>query len=131
MLRSRNLKARFSNEIGQSTERSWEWKEERSHAFVKEPIRLEYRQAYRNPRKSGRGGEEPSLGCCLSLMHIFWWLDIAVFSSLFSAIVSLCGVHLSLLHLVSADNIRGRRVEKTYRSHSLPHCPRLGLHGLA
>jgi hypothetical protein len=58
-------------------------------------------------------------------------LDIGVFSSLFSAIysfTSLCVVHLSLLHLVSADSIRGRRVEETYRrSHSLPHSPGLRL----
>jgi hypothetical protein len=55
-----------------------------------------------------------------------------VFSrSLFSAILSLCGIHLSLLHLVSADSIRGRRVEETYRSHSLPHSPGPDLHGRA
>jgi hypothetical protein len=60
-------------------------------------------------------------------MQISWWLDIGVFSSLFSAILSLCVVYLSLLHLVSADSIRGRRVEEAYRSHSLPHSPGLGL----
>jgi len=84
---------------------------------VKEPIRLEYRHAYHDPRKSGR----EALTRVLALGDAdFLWLDIDVFASLFSAILLLCRVHLSLLHLVSADNIRGRRVEETYRSHSLP-----------
>jgi hypothetical protein len=31
---------RFGKELGPSTESNWEWKEEGSHAFMKQPIRF-------------------------------------------------------------------------------------------
>jgi hypothetical protein len=62
---------------------------------MKEPIRLEYRQVYHDPRKSARRGEEPSLGCCWLSRFLGGW--ISVFSRLFSQ------PFLSLLHLVSAE----------------------------
>jgi hypothetical protein len=55
--------SRFGKEIGQSTENSWEWKEEGSHAFMKEPIRVRIwsglhitRESLAEKAKSARSG---------------------------------------------------------------------------